>query len=589
MAVEAANGDLLHVVELLGAAVVAVPLFKRLGLGSILGYLAAGLVIGPFGLKLITDSHAILHIAEFGVVMFLFLIGLEMKPSHLWKLRNQIFGLGTLQVTLSSLFLTQIGLAYGFSLVMSFISAVGFTLTSTAMVMQIMDERHEISTPQGQRIVSILLFEDLLIVPMLAIVAFLAPDNPNAVADAVPLWQKIGVAALSLVVLIATGIWLLNPLFKILAKSKAREVMTAAALLVVLGAAYLMELGGLSMAMGAFLAGVLLSESDFRHQLEADIEPFRGLLLGLFFLAVGMSLDVATVLNNWKVILSATVLMIILKCFAIYGVARFTKASHHTAIHRAVLMSQGGEFAFVLLASAAAQRAINAEVLANMTAIVVLSMIMTPFSVMLFDRYFKESRAAAAVDVDDVEEHAGELNGNVLIIGFGRMGQVVSQMPLAYGATISILDNDPDIINIAREYGFKVYYGEATRADVLHASGVEHTDIVAVCVDNGESAVRIVENIHHINPNAKVFVRAWDRRNALALVKAEADFVVRETFYSSMKMGDEIVKALGASVQELRAVHDKVRDADKERFALEIAGKEFEGRRLLLGNIKKNS
>ena len=576
MAVEAANGDLLHVVELLGAAVVAVPLFKRLGLGSILGYLAAGLVIGPFGLKLITDSHAILHIAEFGVVMFLFLIGLEMKPSHLWKLRNQIFGLGTLQVTLSSLFLTLIGLSYGFSLVMSFISAVGFTLTSTAMVMQIMDERHEISTPQGQRIVSILLFEDLLIVPMLAIVAFLAPDNPNAVADAVPLWQKIGVAALSLAALIATGIWLLNPLFKILAKSKAREVMTAAALLVVLGAAYLMELGGLSMAMGAFLAGVLLSESEF-----------RGLLLGLFFLAVGMSLDVATVLNNWKVILSATVLMIILKCLAIYGVARFAKASHHTAIHRAVLMSQGGEFAFVLLASAAAQRAINAEVLANMTAIVVLSMITTPFSVMLFDRYFKEPSAAAAVD--DVEEHAGELNGNVLIIGFGRMGQVVSQMPLAYGATISILDNDPDIINVAREYGFKVYYGEATRADVLHASGVEHTDIVAVCVDNGESAVRIVENIRHINPNAKVFVRAWDRRNALALVKAEADFVVRETFYSSMKMGDEIVKALGASVQELRAVHDKVRDADKERFALEIAGKEFEGRRLLLGNIKKNS
>ena len=584
MAVEAADGDLLHVVELLGAAVVAVPLFKRLGLGSILGYLAAGLVIGPFGLKLVTDSHAILHIAEFGVVMFLFLIGLEMKPSHLWKLRNQIFGLGTLQVTFSSLFLTQIGLAYGFSLVMSFISAVGFTLTSTAMVMQIMDERHEISTPQGQRIVSILLFEDLLIVPLLAIVAFLSPVR---IESSTPLWLDIGKALGSVAIIVAAGRWLLNPLFKILAKSKAREVMTAAALLVVLGAAYLMELGGLSMAMGAFLAGVLLSESDFRYQLEADIEPFRGLLLGLFFLAVGMSLDVATVLNNWKVILSATVLMIILKCLAIYGVARFAKASHHTAIHRAVLMSQGGEFAFVLLASAAVQRAINAEVLANMTAIVVLSMIMTPFSVMLFDRCSKEPRAAAAVD--DVEEHAGELNGNVLIIGFGRMGQVVSQMPLAYGATISILDNDPDTINVAREYGFKVYYGEATRADVLHACGVEHTDIVAVCVDDGESAVRIVENIHHINPNAKVFVRAWDRRNALALVKAEADFVVRETFYSSMKMGDEIVKALGASVQELRAIHDKVRDADKERFALEIAGKEFEGRRLLLGNIKKNS
>ncbi|MDU8923739.1 monovalent cation:proton antiporter-2 (CPA2) family protein [Pasteurellaceae bacterium LIM206] len=587
MAVESANGDLLRIVTLLAAAVVAVPLFKRLGLGSILGYLAAGLIIGPFGLGLITDSHAILHIAEFGVVMFLFLIGLEMKPSHLWQLRGQIFGLGTLQVALSTLLLTLMGLAYGFSPVMSFISAVGFTLTSTAMVMQIMDERHEINTPQGQRIVSVLLFEDLLIVPMLAIVAFLAPENPQAVVDHTPLWQKIAVAGVSLTALLVAGIWLLNPLFKTLAKSKAREVMTAAALLVVLGAAYLMELGGLSMAMGAFLAGVLLSESDFRHQLEADIEPFRGLLLGLFFLGVGMSLDLAAVVNNWKIILSATVFSILLKSLAIYLIGRVSKTDHHTALHRAVLMSQGGEFAFVLFSAAAAQQAINAEVLANMTAIVVLSMIATPFAVMLFDRFTRRSGNSNRAAVDDVEQHAGELNGNVLIIGFGRVGQIVSQMPLAYGASISILDNDPDTITAAREYGFKIYYGDATRSDVLHASGVEHTDIVAVCVDNGESAVQIVQNIRLINPRAKVFVRAWDRRNALALVKAEANCVVRETFHSSMKMGDEIVKALGASVSELRAVHDKVRDADRERFALEVAGKEFEGRSLLLGNMKK--
>ena len=257
------------------------PLFKRLGLGSILGYLAAGLVIGPFGLKLITDSHR--YFAYCGIRRgdVSVLIGLEMKPSHLWKLRNQIFGLGTLQVTLSSLFPYPNRASLRFSLVMSFISAVGFTLTSTAMVMQIMDERHEISTPQGQRIVSILLFEDLLIVPMLAIVAFLAPDNPNAVADAVPLWQKIGVAALSLVVLIATGIWLLNPLFKILAKSKAREVMTAAAA----GGTRCGLFNGAGRSVygdGCVSGGVLLSESDFRHQLEADIEPFRGLCSGCF-------------------------------------------------------------------------------------------------------------------------------------------------------------------------------------------------------------------------------------------------------------------------------------------------------------------
>lgn len=304
MAAEGAS-QLVSVVTLLSAAVIVVPLFKKIGLGSVLGYLAAGLIVGPFGLKLFNDPQSIIHVAELGVVMFLFIIGLEMKPSHLWGLRRQIFGLGSAQIILSAILLTAVGLWLGFSWQVAFVGASGFVLTSTAIVMQVLSERGDIASYRGQKMISILLFEDLLIVPLLAVVTFLAPAELSS-NTAEPLWQKIGVAGLSLAVLIASGIWVLNPLFKMLAKTKLREIMTAAALLVVLGSALLMEAGGLSMAMGAFVAGVLLSESSFRHQLEADVEPFRGLLLGLFFLGVGMALDLTIVLQNWLIPINIT-------------------------------------------------------------------------------------------------------------------------------------------------------------------------------------------------------------------------------------------------------------------------------------------
>jgi len=289
--------DLVQVVALLGAAVIAVPLFRRLGLGSVLGYLVAGLVIGPFGLGLVEDAEAILHAAELGVVLFLFIVGLEMEPTKLWGLRKQIFGLGVIQVVLCGALLTGVGVLLGFSPVVAFVAGMGFVLTSTAIVMQILTERGELATPQGQRIVSILLLEDLAIVPLLAIVAFLAPASGEG-GDALSRWISVGVAAGAVVAVIFAGRWVLNPVFKLLADARAREVMTAAALLVVLGAALIMQLSGLSMAMGAFLAGVMLSTSTFRHQLEADVEPFRGILLGLFFLAVGMSLDLVVVASS---------------------------------------------------------------------------------------------------------------------------------------------------------------------------------------------------------------------------------------------------------------------------------------------------
>ncbi len=582
MAVEGGSSDLLQVVMLLGAAVVAVPLFKRLGLGSVLGYLAAGLAIGPFGLAWFRDPHTILHTAELGVVMFLFLIGLEMRPSHLWSLRRAIFGLGSLQVVVCGALMTLVGMGFGFSWQVSLISAMGFVLTSTAIVMQLLGERGDVAAPRGQKIVAILLFEDLLIVPLLALVAVMSPASASDAAAGGTNWGAIGLALGSVGVLVASGLWLLNPMFQVLARSKAREVMTAAALLVVLGAALLMQLGGLSMAMGAFLAGVLLSESTFRHQLEADVEPFRGLLLGLFFLGVGMSLDLAVVAASWPLIAAGVLSLMSAKALCIYLVARLAKSSHADALDRAVLMAQGGEFAFVLFAAAMAAKVIDPVVNANMTAIVVLSMALTPLTVLLHKRFAK----ADAVSMDGVEA-VSEHTANVLIIGFGRVGQIASQGVLARGASLTIIDHDTQVIRDTAAYGFKVYYGDGSRPEVLHAAGAHQACAVLVCIDDKAAATRIAENAKHVCPQAQVIIRAFDREHAVELAKAGADVYVRETFESAMVLAREAVLATGASAEEADEVMARVRRRDAERFEMEVAGGLFAGRALVLGNVAK--
>lgn len=584
MAVEGSAGDLLKVVTLLGAAVVAVPLFKRLGLGSVLGYLAAGLAIGPFGMGLISDPATILHTAELGVVMYLFVIGLEMQPSHLWSLRRAIFGLGSLQVVVCGLLLTGVGLAFGFPLGVSFVSAMGFVLTSTAVVMQLLGERGDMAQPRGQKIVAILLFEDLLIVPLLAVVTFMAPPDLAGTAAAISSrWATIGLALGSLVALVAAGVWLLNPLFRVLANARAREVMTAAALLVVLGAALLMQVGGLSMAMGAFLAGVLLSESTFRHQLEADIEPFRGLLLGLFFLSVGMSLDLAAVASNWPIIVAGVLAMMVVKALCIYGVARFSRSSHADALDRAVLMAQGGEFAFVLFAAALGARVIDPVVNANMTAIVVLSMALTPLVVLVHRRLATKP----GVSMEGIEAVNGQA-ASVLVIGFGRFGQIASQGVIARGASITIIDNNVQMIRDAELYGFKVYYGDGCRADVLHAAGAHSASAILVCLDNKAAATRIAELAKTEFPQAELLVRAFDREHVLELRKADVGYLVRETFESAMAMGRQAVLTLGAADEEADEVMERLRRRDAERMDMEAAGGLFAGRSLVLGRqVKK--
>jgi len=565
MAVEAGASELVKVVALLGAAVVMVPLFRRLGLGSVLGYFAAGLAIGPFGFGWFSDPQAILHTAELGVVMFLFVIGLEMRPSHLWGLRNEIFGLGTLQIVVCGAVLTGVCMLFGFPVNVAFIGAFGFVLTSTAVVMQLLAERGDIALPSGQKIVSILLFEDLLIVPLLAVVAFMAPVQADAGASS--RWLSVGIAAGAIVGLVLVGRFLLNPLFRILAAAKAREVMTAAALLVVLGAALLMQLGGLSMAMGAFLAGVLLSESTFRHQIEADIEPFRGILLGLFFLSVGMALDLTVVANNWPLIVSGVFALMLAKGVCIYIVARIMGSDHRQALDRGVVMAQGGEFAFVLFSAAAAAGVIGVEVNANLTAIVVLSMALTPLFVLLHDKLMPDRE----VSLDGVEEADG-LSGSVLMIGFGRFGQVASQSLLARDVDVTIIDNDVDMIHNAERFGFKIYYGDGTRLDVLHASGAGSARAIAVCVNNAQDADRIVELVTHQFPQAKLLVRSFDREHSLRLIHAGVDYQIRETFESALQFGQVALMELGADQDDAREIAEQIRERDAERFELEMAG-----------------
>lgn len=565
MSEEAHSISLVAPVVLLAAAVIAVPIFKRIGLGSVLGYLIAGLIIGPFGFAFFQDSTAILHIAELGIVMYLFLIGLEMQPSHLWSLRREIFGLGTLQIIICALALTGVGLLFGFTWQVAFIGAAGFVLTSTAIVMQLLGDRGDLTQPRGQKIVAILLFEDLLIVPLLAIVAFMAPNH--VVESTSVRLENIGIGLIAIAGLIAAGYWLLNPLFRLLAAAKAREVMTAAALLVVLGAALLMQVSGLSMAMGAFLAGVLLSESTFRHQIEADIEPFRGILLGLFFLGVGMSLDLSVVAQNWQLIVSGVIALMLAKALMIYIVARITKSPHTEALDRALLMAQGGEFAFVLFSAALSAQVIDGTIKSNLTAIVVLSMVLTPIVGIIFKRF---TQFKANVSLENVNIAEG-LSGSVLMIGFGRFGQVTSQLLLARGVDVTIIDNNTDMIRNAEKFGFKIYYGDGCRLDILHASGAATAQAIVVCVDSKETTNRIVELVTHEFPLAKLLVRSYDREHSLHLVKQKVDFMIRETFESAIKFGGVILQELGVDEDEVERITEEIRDLDNERFETEIA------------------
>lgn len=555
-------------IVLMGAAVVAVPLFRRLGLGSVLGYFAAGVLVGPFVLGLFTDAQSILHFAELGVVMFLFVIGLELRPQKLWAMRGQIFGLGLVQVAGAIAALTLTGtLLFNLPGSVAFIAGAGFVLSSTAVIMSVLQERGEMSSAEGQRSVSILLFEDLMIVPLLVVVAFMAPISQGQAG-----WTALFVAVASLCVLLAVSRWGLNPFFCLLAQARTREVLTAGALLVVLCAALLMEIAGLSMAMGAFLAGVMLSSSSYRHQIESDIEPFRGLLMGLFFLAVGMSLDLAIVAGEWRLLLALLAAFTIAKGAVVYAVARLFGSSRQQALHRTSMFLQGGEFAFVLYTAATSGGVIDVRENALFSTVVILSMALTPLLMIVADRLLRSEASMHGLDA------ARDLKGRILIIGFGRFGQIASQALISRGVDLAVIDSEPDRIREAARYGFKVYFGDGARLDVLRHSGAGVADAILICIDDPKAALQIVQLAQHEFPQAKLLVRSYDRDHAVDLVRAGVDYQIRETVESAYQMGAESLRALGFSEVDVEEAAEDVRRRDTERLAQQVQGDAMSGR-----------
>lgn len=555
------------VVVLMGAAVVAVPLFRRLGLGSVLGYFAAGILVGPSALGVLTNAQSMLHISELGVVMFLFVIGLELRPHKLWSMRIQIFGLGFAQVACATAALSLTGfLIFGLSAQAAFVAGAGFVLSSTAVIMLVLQDSGEISSPEGQKSVAILLFEDLMIVPLLALVAFMSP-----LAQGNSDWADVLLAVGALVALLAVSHWGLNTFFSLLAKARTREVLTAGALLVVLSAALLMEFVGLSMAMGAFLAGMMLSGSSYRHQIESDIEPFRGLLMGLFFLAVGMSLDLSIVAAEWQLLLSMLLAFMVAKGVMVYAVARLFGSPNRQALQRTFLFLQGGEFAFVLYAAALSGGVLDERESALFSTVVILSMAASPLVLLAAARLLQTPPSMDGI------EAASNLKGTILVIGFGRFGQIASQVLLSNGVKLSVIDKNPDRIRDADRYGFKVFFGEGTRLGTLHHSGAGEADAIMICIDDPKAATQIVKLAKSEFPQAKLLVRSYDRGHAIELIRSGVDYQVRETVESAYMMGAEGLRALGFADLDVNEAANDIRQRDAERLSEQVQGDAMSG------------
>lgn len=547
---------------LLGAAVVAAPLFKSVGLGTVLGYLTAGIMIGPVG-RLIVDSEEILQVAELGVVFLLFVIGLELKPARLWALRRNIFGLGLAQVVVTGLVLCLlIMLIAGFSWQPSLVIGFGLALSSTAFALQLLQERGDTNRVYGQTSFSILLFQDIAIVPLLALIPLFS--LPGGTERGSPI-AEITVAVAAIAGLLIAGRYLLNPLFRIIANTGAREVMIAAALLVVIGSAMLMQSAGLSMAMGAFIAGVLLADSTYRHELEADIEPFRGILLGLFFIAVGLSLDLAVVLDNWLLIILAVPSLMVIKAVIVFVLCRMFQIERDTAIRVAFLLPQSGEFGFVLFSTAVAAALIDTSTASLLVAIVTLSMALTPLSAPLANVLIGPEKD------EEMEEDFHGAGSDVLMIGFSRFGQIASQMLLSGGSDVTIIDHSADRVRSAAKFGFRIYFGDGTRKDVLESAGIRRAKIVAVCTHKREITDKVIDLIQSEFPQTRIFTRSYDRTHTLSLRARGVEFEERETFESGLRFGRVTLQALGMADDQAHAIQLDVRKRDEERLAIQAA------------------
>lgn len=543
------NGTvLLNIFIFLAAASIMVPIASRFKLGSVLGYLAVGILIGPFGLKLIGNAQQIMHFAEFGVVMMLFLIGLELEPSMLWKLRKLIVGLGSLQVILTTSILTVIGLMLGYEWRSTVAVSMALALSSTALVLQMLQEKNLLQTAEGEASFAVLLFQDIAVIPILIIIPLLQLNgniqinmHESSFIIQLPNWMHALLVTAVIGSIIFVGHYLSRYLFFIIAKTNLREVFTAFSLALVVGTTLLMELIGISPALGAFISGVVLANSQYKHTIEADIQPFKGLLLGLFFISVGMGMDFSLFSHQAMLILAAVFALIVIKASILLLLGRFFDLTSFQSIAFAFGLSQGSEFAFVLFQFAATTRVINHTTMGFFTLVVALSMLATPFLMFLYYHFILPRFMSMLPEkkYDSIHE-----KNDIILVGYGRFGQIIGRLLTGEHIKITVLENNAEQVELLRKFGYVGYFGDATRLDLLKSAGAEHAKLLVVTVGNADKNLKIVQLAKQEFPHLKIYARARNRRHAYELHKLEVDYSIREVFDSSLAMTKKIMKFL---------------------------------------------
>ena len=543
----------------LAAAVIAVPLSKRLGLGAVLGFLLAGVAIGPWGLKLIEDVEAMLHFSEFGVVLLLFLVGLELHPKRLWALRRSIFGMGTLQVVVTMFAVAGIGVALGLPFAISLVAGMGFAMSSTAIGLATLQEKNLLPTPGGQASFAVLLFQDLAVIPLMLVLSLMAPGHAgNEGFDLAAAVRAVGL----IVILIVAGRFLLRPLLRYVANTGLREIFIAFSLLLVIGIALLMQSVGLSAALGTFLAGVLLADSEYRHELELDIEPFKGLLLGLFFISVGTSVDLGLFMRIPHVVLGIAAGIVAVKIALLYGIARSFRLCGADGILFALALSQIGEFAFVLFGVATSERILTRQTGDILNAAVAASMLTTPLLMLLYEKVIvprlKLSRPREADVIDE--------QNPVIVAGYGRFGQVVARLLNARGIGTTVIDHDPNQIELVRRFGQKAYYGDVTRLDLLRSAGAAKAKLLVVAVDDKDAALSTAKIAREHFPGLSLIVRAYSRTDAFEYAELGIP-AVRETFGSAIDAGESALRVLGHTAHEAKRLATQFKHHDEQILA----------------------
>lgn len=539
------SGILQDALIYLGAAVIAVPLAKRFGLGSVLGYLLAGIIIGPYLLGMVGDQKEVMHFAEFGVVLMLFLVGLELQPTLLWQLKGPILGTGGLQMILTTLVLTGIGWAASLPWQESLAIGLILALSSTAIALQSLQERRLMQNESGRSAFAVLLLQDIAVIPILALLPLLALQ-PTTIGESSGLsgWQQGALVAAAISGIVLGGRYLMRPIFRAIAEAHMREIFVAAALLLVVGIAVLMESVGLSPALGSFLAGVVLADSEYRHELESDIEPFKGLLLGLFFMSVGAGIDFRLFAEHPLLIPALVIGLMVVKWLVLMGLGKVLRMSPSQNWTFALALAQGGEFAFVLFSFAGQTRVLSTETTSLLTLVVTLSMALSPLLLILNDKLIQPR---FDYQPDTMTEHTNPESANnpVLIAGFGRFGQIVGRLLHGHGIGTTVLEQDPSQIEMLRKFGYRVFYGDASRLDLLHAAGAHQAKLLVVAVNDPATTLSIIETARKHFPHLKILTRAQDRPSAHELLRQGVEHVFRETLGSAVDLGVEVLVELG--------------------------------------------